>query len=119
MTRAQPGASGILNCFSGGSTATRAGEGALDERARDALAALDAALPGVAAHFNGRAIRNAWERYPWTRGSYALFKPGQYTTLNGALDTREGPRAFRRRAHVGAMAGLSQRRGGKRAARRR
>lgn len=90
VTRAQPGACGILNFFSGGSTATRAGEGALAERAREALAALDAALPGVAAHFNGRAIRNAWERYPWTRGSYALFKPGQYTTLNGALDTREG-----------------------------
>lgn len=94
VTRAQPGASGILNCFSGGSTATRAGEGTLDACARDALVALDAAMPGVAAHFNGRAIRNAWERYPWTRGSYALFKPGQYTTLNGALDTAEGPVHF-------------------------
>jgi monoamine oxidase len=90
VTRAQPGRSGIVNCFSGGSTATRAGEGEIDERAREALAMLDAALPGIAAHYNGRAIRNAWERYPWTRGSYALFKPGQYSTLNGALDTREG-----------------------------
>lgn len=90
VTRAQPGACGILNCFSGGSTATRAGEGETGDRVREALAALDAALPGVAAHYNGRAIRNAWERYPWTRGSYALFKPGQYTTLNGALDTSEG-----------------------------
>ncbi|MEP7061219.1 MAG: NAD(P)/FAD-dependent oxidoreductase [Betaproteobacteria bacterium] len=94
VTRAQPGASGILNCFSGGSTATRAGEGPLDARVRDALAALDAAMPGVAARFNGRAIRNAWERYPWTRGSYALFRPGQYTTLNGALDTIEGTAHF-------------------------
>ena len=90
VTRAQPGRSGIVNCFSGGSTATRAGEGEIEERAREALAMLDAALPGTAAHYNGRAIRNAWERYPWTRGSYALFKPGQYSTLNGALDTREG-----------------------------
>ena len=51
---------------------------------------LDAALPGIAARYNGRAIRNAWERYPWTRGSYALFKPGQYAQFNGALDTPEG-----------------------------
>ncbi len=90
VTRAQGGTSGIINCFSGGTTATRAGEGELDERAREALAALELALPGLAAHYNGRAIRNAWERYPWTRGSYALFKPGQYTMLNGALDTVEG-----------------------------
>jgi monoamine oxidase len=47
-------------------------------------------MPGIAAHYNGRAIRNAWERYPWTRGSYALFKPGQYSAFNGALDTPEG-----------------------------
>jgi monoamine oxidase len=90
VTRAQPGTPGIVNCFSGGSTATRAGEGEIDERAREALAMLDAALPGIGAHYNGRAIRNAWERYPWTRGSDALFKPGQYSTLNGALHTREG-----------------------------
>jgi monoamine oxidase len=90
VTRGQGGACGIVNCFSGGSTGTRAGEGEVDERAREALAVLDAALPGVAAHYNGRAIRNAWERYPWTRGSYALFKPGQYALFNGALDTPEG-----------------------------
>ncbi len=89
-TRAQPGAGGVINCFSGGSTASRAGEGELDERVRDALAALDAALPGIAAQFNGRAIRNAWERYPWTRGSYALFKPGQYMAFNGVLHRPEG-----------------------------
>ncbi|MEO8847114.1 MAG: FAD-dependent oxidoreductase [Casimicrobiaceae bacterium] len=90
VTRGQAGASGVLNCFSGGSMATRAGEGALDARTHEALAVLDAALPGIGAHYNGRAIRNAWERYPWTRGSYALFKPGQYTLFNGALDTAEG-----------------------------
>jgi monoamine oxidase len=90
VTRAQPGASGILNCFSGGSTATRAGDADIAGRVHEALAALDAALPGIAAHYNGRAIRNAWDRYPWTRGSYALFKPGQYTRFNGALDTAEG-----------------------------
>jgi len=89
-TRAQVGPAGILNCFSGGSTATRAGEGETDERAREALADLERALPGLSSLWNGRAIRNAWERYPWTLGSFSLLKPGQYTTLNGVLHEREG-----------------------------
>jgi monoamine oxidase len=90
VTRAQSGAAGILNFFSGGSTATRAGEGETDDRARDALTDLERAMPGISAQWNGKAIRNAWDRNPWTLGSYALFKPGQYTTLNGILDEREG-----------------------------
>jgi monoamine oxidase len=89
-TRAQQGPAGILNFYSGGSTATRAGEGEPDERAREALADLDRALPGLSPLWNGRVIRNAWERYPWTLGSYSLLKPGQYTTLNGAFHEREG-----------------------------
>lgn len=28
-------------------------------------------------------IRNAWDRYPWSLGSYALLKPGQYTAFRG------------------------------------
>jgi monoamine oxidase len=89
-TRAQPGTAGILNFYSGGSTATRAGDGEPDERAREALADLDRALPGLSSFWNGRVIRNAWERYPWTLGSYSLLKPGQYTTINGALHERDG-----------------------------
>jgi monoamine oxidase len=28
-------------------------------------------------------IRNAWDRNPWSLGSYALIKPGQYTSFYG------------------------------------
>jgi monoamine oxidase len=94
VTRAQPGAAGILNCFSGGTTATRAGEGELEERAQEALADLERALPGLAATWNGRVIRNAWERNPWSLGSYALFKPGQYTAFNGLVQQPEGSAHF-------------------------
>ena len=90
VTRAQPGQSGILNFFSGGSDAKRAGEGTPEERAREALADLERVVPGIARHWNGRVIRNAWDRYPWTRGSYSLLKPGQYTSLHGVEDTIEG-----------------------------
>jgi monoamine oxidase len=89
-TRAQAGDMAVLNCYSGGSTATRAGDGETDERARDALADLERAMPGIGAHWTGRSIRNAWERYPWTLGSYSLLKPGQYSTLNGAIGERDG-----------------------------
>jgi monoamine oxidase len=90
VTRAQGGVAGVLNFYSGGSTATRAGEGEPEERARDALADLERALPGISSAWNGRVIRNAWDRHPWSRGSYSLFKPGQYTAFNGILHEREG-----------------------------
>ncbi|MFO1314679.1 MAG: FAD-dependent oxidoreductase [Burkholderiales bacterium] len=83
VTRAQRGDAGVLNCFSGGSAAVAAGQGDIDARARDALADLARAAPGAPAQWNGRVIRNAWDRYPWTLGSYALIKPGQYTSFYG------------------------------------
>jgi monoamine oxidase len=90
VTRGQGGRAGILNFFSGGSAAARAGEGMPEERARDALADLQQLLPGIGTSWNGRVIRNAWDRYPWTQGSYSLLKPGQYTELHGIEDTIEG-----------------------------
>jgi monoamine oxidase len=94
VTRTQAGSAGILNFFSGGTTATRSGEGKVEESARRALADLERALPGVAGLWNGKVIRNAWDRNPWTLGSYSLFKPGQYTTLNGILREPEGAAYF-------------------------
>ncbi len=82
-TRAQAGAAGILNCFSGGSAAVAAGLGDVDARARDALADLQRAAPERTREWNGRVIRNAWDRNPWTFGSYALIRPGQYTAFYG------------------------------------
>ena len=83
VTRAQAGAAGVLNCYSGGSAAVAAGLGDIDARARDALADLARAAPGAPPAWNGRVIRNAWDRYPWSLGSYALLKPGQYTAFRG------------------------------------
>jgi len=90
VSRAQPGAAGILNFFSGGATAVRAGNGTPEERAQDALRDLTRAYPGVAGLWNGRVIRNAWDRNPWSRGSYALLLPGQYTAFHGVEDSIEG-----------------------------
>ena len=90
VTRAQAGASGILNFFSGGALAVRAGDGSPGESARAALQELERCYPGASASWNGKVIRNAWDRNPWSRGSYSLLKPGQYTAFHGVEWEPEG-----------------------------
>jgi monoamine oxidase len=94
VTRAQPGAPGILNFFSGGALAVRAGDGAPEQSARVALQDLERCYPGASAWWNGKVIRNAWDRHPWSRGSYSLLKPGQYTAFHGVEWEAEGPFHF-------------------------
>jgi monoamine oxidase len=90
VSRGQPGAAGILNFYSGGATAVQAGAGTPEERARDALADLEHIYPGIGSRWNGRAIRNAWDRQPWSKGSYSLLKPGQYAAFHGVEHLPEG-----------------------------
>ena len=90
VTRAQPGTAGVLNFYSGGARAVAAGLGDIDAQAREALAELARAAPASAAQWNGRVIRNAWDRNPWSLGSYALLRPGQYTSFYGIEAKPEG-----------------------------
>ena len=90
VTRGQAGTPGILNFYSGGTLAARAGDGTPEERARDALAQIERIHPGLSARWNGRVIRNPWDRYPWSRGSYSLIRPGQYTAFHGIESQPEG-----------------------------
>lgn len=90
VTRGQPGTPGILNFYSGGATAVKAGDGTPEDRAREALAELERLYPGIGARWNSRVIRNPWDRYPWTRGSYSLIRPGQYTAFHGIEHLPEG-----------------------------
>ena len=90
VTRGQPGTPGILNFYSGGAAAVKAGDGTPEDRGREALAELEHLHPGIAARWNGRVIRNPWDRYPWSRGSYSLIRPGQYTAFHGIEPLAEG-----------------------------
>ncbi|HSV17199.1 MAG TPA: FAD-dependent oxidoreductase [Casimicrobiaceae bacterium] len=90
VTRAQEGDTGIVNFFSGGSVAQRAGEGTPEAQARAVLAAIEPLYPGIGAQWTGQVIRNAWDRYPWTRGSYSLLEPGHYTSFHGIEWAPEG-----------------------------
>jgi len=84
VTRAQAGASGILVDYTGGTIGASFGTGTPSSRALQFLAQIEPVLPGISAKYNGRATIDFWAAYPWTKGSYSYWKPGQYTSFAGA-----------------------------------
>ncbi len=84
VTRAQPGAAGILVDYTGGDAA-RAQSGRLPAAlATEFLGRIEPVLPGLTAQYDGRAAFEDWPRHPWTLGSYSYWKVGQYTAFAGA-----------------------------------
>jgi monoamine oxidase len=86
----QAGASGILTNFLGGEQGEASSEGSAEERFTAILPDLETVYPGVtSAYLPGSAVRMHWPSYKYTRGSYACYRPGQwsYWTLEGK---REG-----------------------------
>jgi len=91
----QPGSSGLITVYAGGSTG--AGWAADDPHApaperfaAEYVGHVDEVVPGTAGAFNGRAWLDLWPRDPWTNGSYAAFLPGQFTRLWGYTGRAEG-----------------------------
>jgi monoamine oxidase len=77
-SRAQPGEAGILTNFLGGH-AGLAKENVARDIFRTGLAKMS---PKMAESLDPAAVATFfWARYPFTLGSYASAKPGQYTTL--------------------------------------
>lgn len=91
----QPGDSGLITVYAGGRTGaswtadTPHGPGP-EPLVTEILGAIDAAVPGSAAAFNGRSWADLWTRDPWTDGAYAAFAPGQYTRYWGGTAQAEG-----------------------------
>jgi monoamine oxidase len=90
VTRAQPGASGILVDYTGGAIGASFGTGTPAERASKFLAQLEPVLPGISSQWNGRATVDYWLGNQWTKGSYSYWKVGQYTKFAGAEAQQEG-----------------------------
>jgi monoamine oxidase len=90
VTRAQPGASGILVDYTGGTIGASFGSGTPTDRASQFLGQLEPVLPGISARWNGRATVDYWTGYPWTKGSYSYWKVGQYTKFSGAERLQDG-----------------------------
>lgn len=94
-SRMQPGAAGILTDFTGGRHGVEIGRGTPRAQADQAARELDAIFPGLAAARAGaREARFHWPSFPWTLGSYACFRPGQWTSLRGAIGERVGELHF-------------------------
>ena len=90
-SRSQKGTAGVLTNFTGGAEGLAAGNGTPLERGREFAARLDTVFPGVSAHHRpDEAVRFHWPTNPWTRGSYACYRPGQITAFGGAEGEREG-----------------------------
>lgn len=90
-TRKQPGSGGVLTNFTGGRHGVELGQGTPKAQADAATAALERVFPGVAAARAGaREVRFHWPSHPWTLGSYACFRPGDWATLRGAMGESVG-----------------------------
>ena len=90
VTRAQPGASGILVDYTGGKIGASFGSGTAQSRAAQFLGQVEPVLPGVTNAYNGRAVVDFWTGYEWTLGSYSFWKVGQYTKFAGMEGRRQG-----------------------------
>lgn len=90
-TRKQAGNGGVLTNFTGGRHGVELGQGSPKQQADAATAAIDKLFPGVAAaRAGGREARFHWPSHPWTLGSYACLRPGDWTGLRGAMGESVG-----------------------------
>ena len=91
VSRAQPGARGILVWYTGGNPGAAVGSGTVQSQVqKNFLPRIEPVLPGATAQWNGLATRDYWTGYQWTKGSYSYWKPGQYTRFSGAEKERSG-----------------------------
>ncbi len=90
-SRKQPGNSGVLTNFTGGRHGVELGIGSAKQQADAATAALEHVFPGIASARTGaREARMHWPSQPWVRGSYACLRPGDWSSLRGAMGEAVG-----------------------------
>ena len=70
--------------YQGGIKGVQLGSGTPQSQAPKFVAQLDKMWPGCADAYTGVAQRMHWPEHPYTKGSYACYKVGQYTTIRGA-----------------------------------
>ncbi len=90
----QRGRAATLVCFPGGAQGMRysgAAHGtAPTATAQRYLHSLEPSLPGALEAFNGFAYQDFWMGDPFTRGAYAYYKTGQFSTLCGEERIAQG-----------------------------
>ncbi len=83
-SRLQVGDTGILTNFVGGQAGIAMGDGTTESQRDAFLTQIEQVLPGAAASSNGATVRYVWPTFALTKGSYASYKVGQYSTIAGA-----------------------------------
>jgi monoamine oxidase len=80
----QPGKAAGFTVYQGGIKGLQLGSGTPESQAPKFVAQLEQMWPGCANAYTGIAQRLHWPEHPFTKGSYACYKVGQYTTIRGA-----------------------------------
>ncbi len=60
------------------------GRGSLNDQAARLMPGLERVFPGVQAARSGKGARWHWPSFPFSKGSYPCYKPGEWTSLRGA-----------------------------------
>lgn len=79
----QPGTSGGFTGFYGGAKGIAIGSGSAASGAGFLMAEMEALWPGATAAHNGNTAKMDWPAFPWTKGSYACYTTGQWSTISG------------------------------------
>lgn len=83
-SRGQAGSAGVLTNFTGGKHGRRLGRGTAGSQADRLVGDLDRVFPGIAAaRERMEQVRFHWPSFRWSRGSYACYRPGQWTAFGG------------------------------------
>lgn len=82
-TRTQAGPAGGITVFQGGSAGLALGQQSPASQAEGFSKAVDAMFPGSHAARNGKSGAYHWPTHPWSLGSYACYKVGQWTKIAG------------------------------------
>jgi monoamine oxidase len=89
-SRLQPGSSGIITSFFGGTAGVAVGTGTPQMQRDTFLASFGQVFAGAPAASNGNVARMHWPTSRWALGNYACYLVGQWTTISGAEVERVG-----------------------------
>ena len=103
-TEGQPGARGILECYTSGERARRLASLSEPQRVRTVVENLQKVFPGVS---NEKSASVAWDADPLVKGAFAWFKRDQMSTLLPHIARREG-RVFFAGEHTSPWFGWMQ-----------
>jgi monoamine oxidase len=95
VSRGQAGTSGILVNYTGGLRSEDFKTGLASDHAQTFLTQAEPVFPGLTAAHNQLATLDHWgQTTPFTKGSYAFWQKGQYTTFAGVEGVQEGNAHF-------------------------